>query len=106
MGKSRTEIIVFNDKKWLNEKHIEEQLGRSDLHKTTSKYPLEFRKQRQELLKNCSKRACRRFMKENLALHLIMDYRTVKAVEYRSKLGFNQQDPFMCQEQSILSKSN
>ena len=39
MGKSRTEIIVFNDKKWLNEKHIEEQLGRSDLHKTTSKYP-------------------------------------------------------------------
>ena len=33
-----------------------------------------------------------------------MNCRTVKAVEFRSKLGFNQQDVFMYQEQSILSK--
>ena len=51
MGKNGAAITVFNDKNCLNEKHIEEPLGRSTLNKTTSKYPLEFRKQRQELLK-------------------------------------------------------
>ena len=47
----------FNKEKWLNEKHIEEQLGRSTFNKTTLKYPLEFRKQRQELQDYCIKQS-------------------------------------------------
>ena len=33
-----------------------------------------------------------------------MDCRTTPAVDFKTKLGFNQHDPVMTQEQSILSK--
>ena len=33
-----------------------------------------------------------------------MDCRTTPAVNFKTKLGFNQHDPIMSQEQSILSK--
>ena len=33
-----------------------------------------------------------------------MDCRTTPAVDFKTKLGFNQHDPIMTQEQSILSK--
>ena len=33
-----------------------------------------------------------------------MDYRTILAENVRIRLGFNQHDPIMAQEQSILSK--
>ena len=33
-----------------------------------------------------------------------MDCRTISAINFKSKLGFNQHDPIMTQEQSILSK--
>ena len=33
-----------------------------------------------------------------------MDCRTTPAVNFRTKVGFNQHDPIMTQEQSILSK--
>ena len=45
------EVILFNGKKWLNEKHIEQKLEHSNLREITSKYPLDLRKQRQELKK-------------------------------------------------------
>ena len=45
------EVVVFNGKKWLNEKNIEEQLEYSNLREITSTYPLNLRKQRQELQK-------------------------------------------------------
>ena len=89
---------------WLNEKHIEKKLGRSTFNKATLKYSSELRKQKQELLKDCFKQTCRIFIKENLALHLIMDSRTVSAIDFRSRLGFKQQDPIMTQEQSVLTK--
>ena len=33
-----------------------------------------------------------------------MDYTTTSAVSFKTRLGFNQHDPIMTQEQSILSK--
>ena len=33
-----------------------------------------------------------------------MDCRTTPAVNFKTKLGFNQHDPIMAQEESILSK--
>ena len=33
-----------------------------------------------------------------------MDNRTVPSVEFKSRLGFKQQDPVMTQEQSVLTK--
>ena len=33
-----------------------------------------------------------------------MDCRTCSSVEFKSRLGFKQQDPIMTQEQSVLTK--
>ena len=95
------EVIVFNDKKWLNQTNIKDQLKDSNLAAITLKY----RKQRQEL-ENCGKyQPCRIFLKESLAMHIIMDYRTTPAVNFRTKLGFRQHDLIMTQEEeSVLTK--
>ena len=98
------EVIIVDNTMCLNEKHIEKQLGRSTFNKNTLKYSSELRKKRHKLLKDCFKQPCRRFIKENLALHLITDFRTVSTVDFRSRLGFKQQDPIMTQEQSVLAK--
>ena len=96
-------MINFDNKIWLNEKHIEEQLGHSALRNISLQYPLYLRKQRQEL-QECVKQPCGRFLREDFAVQIIMDCRTKTAVNFKTRLGFNQQDPIMTQEQSILTK--
>ena len=49
MAKNSVEVVIFEDKKWLNEKHIEIELGHSNLATITLKYPKYLRKERQEL---------------------------------------------------------
>ena len=98
------EVIISGGKKWLNEKQIETHLSHANLPAITLQYPPKLRKQRQEL-QNCGKsQSGRRFLKENFAKQIIMDCRTTSAVNFRTRLGFNQHDPIMTQEQSILSK--
>ena len=53
-GKIGVEVIIFNSKKWLNERHIEKQMGHSALKNIKKQHPPEFKKQRQEL-QDCSK---------------------------------------------------
>ena len=101
--KNGVEGIKFNKEKWVNEKDIEAQLEHSNLREATSKYPLNLRKQRQEL-QNCDKQPCRRFLRDAFAVQIIMDCRTIPAVNFNTRLGFNQHDPIMTQEQSVLSK--
>ena len=56
------EVIVFEGRKWRNEKHIEEQLGHANLPAITKKYFSKYKKQRQEL-QNCGNyQPCRRFL--------------------------------------------
>ena len=91
-------------KRWLNEKHIETQLGHANVPAVTNKYSSEYKKQRQEL-QNCGNyQPCRRFLKEEFALHIIMICNTTPAVFFRTRLGFKQYDPIMTQEQLVLSK--
>ena len=89
----------------MNEKHIETQLEHSNLPAITNKVDLMYKKCRSEL-QNCGKyQPCRRFSEEGFAIQIIMDCRTTPAVNVRrTRLGFNQHDPIMTQEQSILSK--
>ena len=62
MAKNGVEMIIFEDKKWLNEKHIETELGHSYLATITLKYSKYLRKERQEL-HNCGKyQLCRKFL--------------------------------------------
>ena len=42
--KNGVKVIVFNGKKWLNEKHIEKQLEHSNLSAVTTQYPPELKK--------------------------------------------------------------
>ena len=91
------EVINFGDKKWLNGKHIEEQLGHSALRNITLQYLLYLGKQRQEL-QNCDKQPCRRFLREDFAVQIIMDCRTIIAVNFKTRLGFKQHDPMMTKE--------
>ena len=44
---------------------------------------------------------CRKFIAEELAIHLILDTKTVKAGQLKIKLGFNQLDPIMTKQRSI-----
>ena len=44
---------------------------------------------------------CRKFIAEELAVHFIIDIKTVKAAELKIKLGFNQVDPIMSKQESI-----
>ena len=101
--KNGVEVIVVDEIKWLNETNIEEELGRVTLRNSTLQYP-NLRKQRKDLIKGWIKQPCRRFVREDLAIHLIIDSRTVSSVEFKSRLGFNNQDPIMTKEQSVLTK--
>ena len=49
MEKNGVEVIVSNGKKWLKEKHIEEQLKHLNLPPVMLQYSSDLRKQRQEL---------------------------------------------------------
>ena len=95
---------MFNGKKWLNETNIKDQAKNSNLAAVTLQYPSELRKQRQGLLDCGNYQPCMRFLEEDFAMQIIMDCRTTPAVNFKIKLGFNQHDPIMTQEQSILSK--
>ena len=66
-------------------------------------YPKHFRKQRQEL-QECVKQPSRRFLREDFSIQVIMDCRTMPPINFKTRLEFNQQDPIMTQEQSILTK--
>ena len=63
-----------------------------------------YKKCRSEL-QNCGKnQPCRGFVEEGFAIQIIMDCERTPAVNFRTRLGFNQHGPIMTQEQSILSK--
>ena len=102
--KNGVEVVIFEDKKWLNEKHIGTGLGHSNLAMITLKYPKYLRKERQEL-QNCGKyRSCRRFLKKDFGIQIIIDCSATPAVDFKRILGFKHCDPIMTQEQSVLTK--
>ena len=82
--KCRIEVIIFNGKKWLNEKHIEDQLKHSNLPTVTNQYCSEFKKQRQEIQNGDKYQRCRRFLEEDFAMKIIiiMDCKTTSALKF------------------------
>ena len=82
--KNGVEVIVFNGKKWLNEKHVEKQLEHSNLAAVTNQYSSELKKQRQELQNWGKYQSCRKFLEEGLAVQIIMDCRTTPTVNFKT----------------------
>ena len=96
------EAIKYDCKKWINEKHLETALGYKNLASNKTKfYSDKFKKARCEIQDCEDFQPCRKFIAEELAVHLIIDIKTVKAAELKIKLGFNQLDPIMTKQQSI-----
>ena len=62
-------------KLWLNERHIQQQLGLENLPALTNKYGEEYKKCRYEL-NGSTKQSHRRFIHNDLALKIIMNCRT------------------------------
>ena len=91
------EVIVFNDKKWLHETNVKDKLKHSNLAAVTLQYPSKYRKQRQKLQSCGNYQPCRIFLKESLAIQIIMNCRTTPAVDFKARLGFNSHDPVMTQ---------
>ena len=74
------EVIVDSvNALWLNEKHIEEQLGHKSLQVITNKYYKIYKKSRYELVDKPIKQPNRKFLRVDLALKIVMDCRTDKS---------------------------
>ena len=74
------EVIVDNKSTlWLNEKHVEENLGHKNLVVITRNFCLDYRKHRFELVDKPKKQLNRMLLHKDLALKIIMDCRTEKS---------------------------
>ena len=80
MDNNATEVIVDSvNTLWLNEKHIEEQLGHKNLQVITNKYNKIYKKSRYESVDKPIKQPNRKFLLLDLALKIIMGCRTDKS---------------------------
>ena len=87
-------IEVITDKFgkiWLNEMHLQEQLGHKNLRAVTKKYDEEYKKYRCEWRNGPIKYPNRKFIRNDLALKIIMDCRTNESCNLKRNLGFTQQ---------------
>ena len=87
---------------WLNEKNIEEKLGHKNLPAITNKYDQACKKHRYELVNEAKKQPNRRFLRNDLALKIIMDCRTDKSCNLKRNLGFRLHDVINTKEQTVL----
>ena len=71
---------------WLNEKHIEEKLDYKNLSFITNKYEKVYKKHRYELVNKPKKQPNRRFLSSDLALKVIMNYRTDESCNLKKKI--------------------
>ena len=99
------EIEVITDefgKLWLNERHVQEQLGHKNLPALTNKYDEKYKKCRYELNES-TKQPHRRFIHNDLALKIIMDCRTDESCNLKRNLGFTLHDVINTKEQTIIN---
>ena len=82
---------------WLNEKHIEEELGHKNVLAVTNKYNPVYKKHRYKL-----KQLNRRFLRSDLALKRIMNCRTDESCNLKRNLTFDLRDVINTKEQTVL----
>ena len=98
------EVIVDSvNALWINERHIEEQLGHKDLPAVTNKYDKIYKKHRYELVDEPIKQPNRRFLRIDLALKIIVVCRTDKSCSLKRNLGFKLHDVINTKEQTVIN---
>ena len=101
-NKIDVEAIKYNGEKRVNENYLEKVISYKNLTgNRTQQYSDELKKKRCEIQDCEDFQPCRKFIAEKLTIHLIIDIKTVKAGELKTRLGFNQLDPIMTKQQSI-----
>ena len=85
-------------------KQLRNALGHWNIASRTRYYSPEYKRKKHEKQDCEDYQPCRIFLKEELAVTIMMDKRTTKAVEFRAKLKINQHNPILTKEQSIGSK--
>ena len=101
--KMKTEVVIDGvNTLWINEKHVEEQLGHKNIPAITNKYDKIYKKYRYELVDEPIKQRNRRFLRIDLALKIIMDCRTDESCSLKRNLGFNLHDVINAKKQTIL----
>ena len=88
---------------WLNEWHVEQQLGHKNLRVVTNKYNEEYRKRSYELIDESIKQSHRRFIRSDLALKIIMDCRTDESCNLKRNIGFRLHDVINTKEQTVIN---
>ena len=97
------EVIAHKfDELWLNESHVQQQLGHKNLPALTNKCSQEYKKCRYELIDDSIKQSCRRFIHNVLALK-IMDCRTDESCNLKRNLGFTLHDVINTKEQTVIN---
>ena len=82
-------IEVITDKLgelWLNERHVQQQLGHKNLPALTNKYDEGYKKCRCEVIDGPIKQSHGRFICNNLALKVIMDCRTYESSQKKYRI--------------------
>ena len=102
--KNSVETINYDDRKYINQTQLVNALEHSNIASGTQYYSSEYKRKRHEIQDCEDYQPCRMFLKEELAVTIMMDTRTTKAVEFRAKFKINQHDPILTKEQSIGSK--
>ena len=90
------------DQLWLNEIHVQKQLGLENLPALTNKYDKEYKKNRSELNKSTTQ-SHRRFIHFDLGLKVKMDSRTDDSSKFKRKLGFTLHGVINTKEQTVIS---
>ena len=88
---------------WLNERHVQQQLGHKNLRVVTNKYDKEYKKCRFELIDDSIKQSCRKVIHNDLALKIIMDCRTDESCNFKRNLGFTLNDLINTKEQTVIN---
>ena len=101
--KNGVEAIKYDGKKWINEKHLETALGYKNLTSNKTRYYSdEFKKRRSEIQDCEDFQPYEKFAVQKLAVHLVIDIKTVKVAELKIKPGLNQVDPVMSKQESMV----
>ena len=98
------EVITDNlNTLWLNKRHVQKQLGHKNLPAVTNKYDEEYKKRRYELIDDSIKQSNRRFIRNDLALKIIMDCKTDESCNLKRNLGFKLHDVINTKEQTLIN---
>ena len=88
---------------WLNERHVEKQLGHKNLPAITNKFNKIYKKHRYERVNESIKQPYRRFLHRDLALKIIMNCRTDESCNLKKNLRFTLHDVINAKEQTIIN---